>query len=491
MKRKDTFRKAIAAALCAACVFSFAACNETSQDEETSGRNEDPKEVYLDDLPDLDFGGEKINVFYWNTSFLNNELTADGHTGDVVDLAINNRNISVEDRLNVSMNYIPGEIAAEIFMSVARDEILSGSTDYDLIAGAYYEAAKSAQMGVFRDMAGSKYIDLSKKYWNNDYIDQLTLRNKQYMLVGDLSLSGVKSAATMTFDVELFEKTFGPIDEFYDLVLSGDGDKGGWTYDLLSDYSRRAYVDLNGNAQRDNGDQYGFEVKHSSSIFDVMTYSSGVSFSHRDDNGDPVIDVKNEKVYDFFSNFYKMFRENMGIRISGAEEDDSDTTVRDVFSFGTMQDLVDMRANERDFGVTPYPKYYADDTQYHASTAPYTFSVPVTVTDDRAEMIGAVLECMASEGGRLCVPAYYEIALKDKYTRDDVSIDMLDIIHDGATTDFISAYSECLGGIGHFVGHLISYEEPNLASWYAAKEGMVNAKLAELLEAYDKNTAED
>ena len=473
----------LALALCLTCVFAFAGCGEGGG-EELPPEEEQPKIEYLDDLPELDYGGEAINVFYWNTSFLYNELTADGSTGDVVDLAINNRNISVEERLNVDMNYIEGDVAAEIFMAIARDEILSGSTDYDIIVGAYYEAAKASPDGVFRNMADAKYIDYTKNYWNREYMDALTLCGKKFMLVGDLSMSGVKSAATMTFDTDLFEQTFGSADDFYELVLSGDGDAGGWTYDVLEEYCRKSYIDLNGNAQRDSGDQYGFGVRHSSSILDVMTFSTGVSFSHRDANGDPVLDIKTEKVFDFFTYYYKLFWDNPGVHVSPSELKEEDVTGRDIFSFGQMQDLVDMRANERDFGVVPYPKYYNDDTRYHASTSPYTFSVPMTVPDSRIDMISAVLECMASEGNRLCIPAYYEIALKDKYTRDDVSVTMLDIIHDGATTDFVSAFNECLGGIGHFVGHLISYEEPNLSSWYAAKEDMVNNKLAELLKAY-------
>ena len=411
MNKKRIFKLMTAALLCLICIAALASCAGGTDAEETKSVEEKPVDPYLDDLPELDFNGEPVTIFYWNTDFLNNELTADGSTGDIVDLAINNRNVSIEDRLNVTFNYVPGDVAAEIFMAIARDEILSGSTDYDVIVGAYYEAAKSAQEGVFRDLANAKYIDYSKDYWNKSYIDQLSLCGKKFMLVGDLSLSNVKSAATCTFDIDWFEQTFGPVEDFYDLVLDGDGAPGGWTYSVLADYSRRAYVDLNGNAIRDNADQYGFRVRHSSSIFDVMTYSTGVEFSHRDENGDPVIDIKSEKIFNFFSSFYDLFHNNQGVMVVPAEGDSDVKVGRDIFSFGTMQDLVDMRADERDFGVIPYPKFYDNDEQYHAWTGPYTFSVPVTVSDDRIDMVCAVLECMASEGSRLCLPAYYEVAL--------------------------------------------------------------------------------
>lgn len=54
----------------------------------------------MDDLPeDLDFGEEEINILHWGNEFVINELTADGSTADIVDTAVYNRNLSVEERM--------------------------------------------------------------------------------------------------------------------------------------------------------------------------------------------------------------------------------------------------------------------------------------------------------------------------------------------------------------------------------------------------------
>lgn len=483
MKKRTLLKIALSLALCILMILCIAACGDENKEKVHVGGD------YLDNLPeDLDFGGEKVNVYYWDTEFLRNELTADGSTADVVDVAVYQRNLSVEERLNVEMNYIAGDVAAEYFMPAARDIIMSGSTEFDIVVSPYYEAPKVAQEGAFLDLANAKYIDYDAEYWNQDYNDALSINNKKFMLAGDISMSTIKSCATMTFDIERFEATFGDAQELYDLVLSGDGAPGGWTYDALSDYCRKSYIDLNGNAQLDNGDQYGFSISGTSSTVDLFGYSAGVNWSHRDENNVPVIDMKTEQFFDFFSTFYKLCYENEGVH-RRSNTLNEEVEIETVFNPGIMHDLVEMRAEERDFGVIPYPKYFEQDTEYHALTGPYVFSVPITMPDDRIDMITAWMECMASEGHRLCLPAYYEKALKNKYTRDDVSVKMLDIIHDGATTDFMNVYSECLGSIGACWRQLIGYDEPNFMSWYAAKENMVNQKLVALLQAYEENTS--
>ena len=485
MKGKYLLKTLLCLALCFVCLMAVAACGGKEGGEKVHVGGD-----YLDDLPeDLDFNNEKVNIFYWGTDFLNNELTADGSTGDIVDVAIWKRNLSVEERLNVDLNPIMGDVAAEIFMPVARDEIMSGSTDYDMIIGAFYEACKVAQEGAFLDLANAKYIDYDKAYWNSDFNEALAINNKQFMVTGDISLSNIKGCACMQFDLERYEANFGDPQELYDLILSGNGQAGGWTLDLLDEYCRKSYIDLNGNGLADNGDQYGSSFDGTSSIVDLYAHSMGVQWCHRDENNIPVLDLNTEKFYDFFNDFYHALRENPGVNVYNGDYAAEAEGIQTIFDGATLNDLVERRADERDFGIIPFPKYYETDTKYHAITNPYTFSVPVTAPEDRVDMITAVMECMASEGRRLCVPAYYEYALKDKYTRDEMSTKMLDIIHEGATTNFVYVYTECIGGIGACMRQLIGYDERDFVSWYAAKESMVLTKLNALLKAFDENTS--
>lgn len=132
MEKRTCFKILLSLTLCVLMILCIAACGESKTEKTKVEGN------YLDNLPaDLDFGGEKINVYYWDTEFLRNELTADGSTADIVDVAVYQRNLSVEERLNIDMNYIAGDVAAEYFMPAVRDIIMSGSTELDVIVSPY------------------------------------------------------------------------------------------------------------------------------------------------------------------------------------------------------------------------------------------------------------------------------------------------------------------------------------------------------------------
>ena len=84
---------------------------------------------------------------------------------------------------------------------------------------------------------------------------------------------------------------------------------------------------------------------------------------------------------------------------------------------------------EANFGILPLPKYDESQEQYF-STMQYNnatvMCVPQTATN--LERTGAVLEAWAAESVDTLTVAYYEITLKGKYSRDDESTAMLDLI---------------------------------------------------------------
>ena len=95
------------------------------------------------------------------------------------------------------------------------------------------------------------------------------------------------------------------------------------------------------------------------------------------------------------------------------------------------------------YGMIPFPKLDESQANYmalvHDSTTLYC--IPVTVQN--IEMPCAVLEAMCAENYRTVTPAYYEVALKVKYTQDDISSQIIDMIHDNVRTDFVYANNYC------------------------------------------------
>lgn len=105
----------------------------------------------------------------------------------------------------------------------------------------------------------------------------------------------------------------------------------------------------------------------------------------------------------------------------------------------TMRDL------KFDWGVIPYPKYDESQEKYHtrASSGMEVFQIPVTSSG--REDVGAVLEALSSEGYKSLTPAYYETALKVKYTNGDKTSEMLDLIKDSASIEFALVFASAIG----------------------------------------------
>lgn len=75
-----------------------------------------------------------------------------------------------------------------------------------------------------------------------------------------------------------------------------------------------------------------------------------------------------------------------------------------------------------EYGMIPYPKFDEEQKEYtnliHNSGT--MAGIPIAVPDDRFDMVTATLEAMASEQYRSVMQAFYELALKTKYSRDEI-----------------------------------------------------------------------
>ena len=98
------------------------------------------------------------------------------------------------------------------------------------------------------------------------------------------------------------------------------------------------------------------------------------------------------------------------------------------------------REMEDDFGIVPNPKYNEDQKEYYQRVRPYVamFAIPATIPDE--EKTGAVLEYWAWLSHYTTLPAYYEITIKQKRTRDEDAIEMLDIIRTTPVYEFSEIY---------------------------------------------------
>jgi hypothetical protein len=124
------------------------------------------------------------------------------------------------------------------------------------------------------------------------------------------------------------------------------------------------------------------------------------------------------------------------------------------------------RAVEFDYGILPWPKL--DDAQssyYHFSHNGFMV-LPQTTTD--MEKTGTIVESLSALSYKYCIPAYYDVLMGVKLTRDLDSVEMLDLV-----------YKTCIfdPGRNYVEGDPMQYAYPTL----------LKSKKTDFISYYEKN----
>lgn len=444
---------------------------------------EPSRENTPDSLPaDLDFDGLSIRVVFRDVEINVQEMAAE-QTGDIIDDAIYARNAAVEERLNITLEKLAVGADSNANATAIRSSVMAGSDDYDIVSGSQWVILPQALEGMYMNLNNNKYLDLSQPWWWNDYIDELKVGDKAtYFLNGDASLSSIQNMSCIFFNKEMIADLGTTADELYQLVLDGN-----WTYDELSRYSVLAYRDVNGDSTRDENDVYGFMARVNTEP-DHFTYTAGNVMNIRDKDGIPSLNVNNERFIGYMETLYNLYYNNEGVFVTPSED-----LMRSRFSDGGTLFLINrfvsanyLREMKAEYGIIPFPKYGADQESYgtlvHDAAA--IFAIPVTTT--HFDEASATLEALCAESYRTVIPAYYEMALKVKYTSDSTAGIIIDMIKNAAKTDFVYAYNYALGGAGLLCRSMINAKSTDFASSWAAIEPSAVKGLGDIIDMYNE-----
>lgn len=477
-------------------VLSSASCGNASETDDIKDSTEMSDSTtaeeggkYIDDLPeDLGFGGKTVTFLYREEKA--DEFYSDASDGEVVNDALYDSIRSVEERLNVSVEAIlrPGHYTdvRQGYMDHIKSSVLAGDDTYDFVDLMTGNSPVMMQDGIFADLTENRYIDLSKPYYMGGLVDKCAIDGKLFFTSGDASLGYLKCAFCMYFNQRIGEEH--DIGDLYALV-----DSGKWTLDKLIEITAVASRDINGDGKFDENDRLGFVVHDNNHPWGLLGSTGSVMYS-KSAGDEWTFTYGSERDADVCSKIYKLFFTTQGgwfpditnghpahleqyngitskfvsgeTFIMTAEVDDSVNQLRD------MKD---------DYGILPYPKY--DETQKDyisiSRSTHNAFSMPVTCSDK--DMAGAVLEALSSSNHEKVLPAYYETALKKKYSRDDDSARMYDLITSGLSVDFGYVYNNAIGSPVTVFGN--SYRKENsFASNLAKAQNGLETSLGKYLE---------
>ena len=114
------------------------------------------------------------------------------------------------------------------------------------------------------------------------------------------------------------------------------------------------------------------------------------------------------------------------------------------FTLHLAEQVAPALQNDVNYGIVPFPKIDANQTNYYGACTDFLFSIPTTIKD--TEMVGAVLEAMAYNGYKYVRPAYCEQTLQSRYATDPDCADMLNLILENRVISFSYLFSEIVSG---------------------------------------------
>ncbi len=497
-------KRSLSAVLAALILLSSVSCSDTGSSDVESTSNEttvnaaeteqvteteEETKKYLDDLPDtLKFDDQTVSFLasYTSTSIA---LLEEDDATEVVNDAVYNRNLVISERLGVNIEIARGATTGYgEFNSVVTNAVAAGTDEFDVLCGHTRFNISLASQGVLKNLDNINYLDLSKPYWSRGYNDNISYDNIHYWATGDLSIQYISYIYAMFVNSAMWSNHYSDTD-IYTLVKEGK-----WTLDKLSEFASDVYVDLNGDGTVDNGDSFGV-IMQKGHVLNGMAFAANVVYTSYDDNGIPYVSVNNEHTINVFNKLHNLFYNNTGAKM--LENSEFDTQSVEMFTSGRLlfcPNTIEFAGNEKiremedNFYIIPMPKYDENQENYRSNQYDGVpiYGVPITAADSKLDAIGATLEAMCSLSSQTVIPVYYDKALKNKYSRDAETAEMIDIIHDSVTSDFSFAWGDSVGSIYNLFYDNIQGE--SLESKLKSNEKLSKKAMSKLLEKLDQYT---
>lgn len=436
---------------------AFVACNPSDDSGETSKKpaSTTPPESIGNLDPSIDLKEKEVVILSRNNAWTKDEISVEGFNADPINDAIHQRNINVEKLINVTLKntmVVSGSDINTQEYSVHNElkKTFGPDCPYHIIASTAYTCFENTASGYYQNLLELDNLDLSQDYWSPQYNKQASIGNAQYFITGAASLT-LRRYIFVTF----FNKTLAEnyhLDNLYEVV-----DRGEWTIDYQAEITANMYENRDSTPGVSEGDMFGFVTDHRVFV-DPYVVSCNVQLLEKDSDNFFTVSPNKEKMDEMLKKLNRLYY-GTGATYAYAHIGDYDQYDKILTKFAaneaTMitQRLIacesDILKNmEAPYGIIPIPKFDEAQKEYY-SLAHDQFTVfGVVCSDLTANMLddlGAVLEAMAIESKRVVTPAYFEVALKGKYSKDPQSWEMLDKIANSLNIDGGLLYTISIG----------------------------------------------
>lgn len=443
----------------------------------------------VDPLAGIDYEGKTLRISSSVDTFDSTNahalIAGSGEmTGEIVNDAVYQRNMTVTELLNIDMQFIESEWNYNNLYQELEKLVLSGDCGFEVVINDMQGLGKAIRSGYLHNVAGADVINLDKGYWYKDAIlDLEVIPGNYYFLMGDAFTDCLSSVHVLYYNKDIITDTFGDSGYVQDIVLAGD-----WTADRLQEVMAEVAVDTDGDGAMKEGDRMGFAMLGPWGPSLPILTAFDLDIYQRTDAG-MVLTMNNERSVLALNELYELYAGPVSLN---ALKDHSTAGLQNIFAnqlttfvcYLRLGDLSGMREYEFEVGLAPYPKLDDGQDGYISSMHNTTEvgAIVVTTPESELEFLFTCIEAMGREAAKTIIPAYYEEALKVKYVNGAEDAAMIDLIHDNiASPSTLIFFDAAISGV--FL-QSINAGKTDFASAYAAKAESLEKELSNLIADY-------
>ena len=462
---------------------------QTSGEVVTEGETLDPVQSALDELGEIDWGGEEFAVLY-SGAFKgevyaeNGTVDQEGGASQVINDAVWDRNSLFEDRCNLKWN----TVEAADMNSAVQKEASTGTGDFYFIDNRLGDSATMATNGYLYNLYDLG-MDLEGEWWDSGTAE-FVLAGGVYFMSGSLNYADDGVTYVLIFNKDMQKTYQNTVPNPYQTARDGE-----WTLEYFYNVIQGISAD-NGDGTWNELDTYGF----------INTWEYGNTFfigsdlryiNNTNEDGEITLFLNDkaqmEKALNVLELSQAIYHNNNASYMSPPGQEGLGQTAfkenRGLFYGEVVNHLTPLTQEmETEFGILPVPKYDKKQEFYrtwtHASGS--TFSITSAVKEDKQEIMGQLLEAYAILSHQHLKPAYYDIMLTSRNVHDAESAEMMDLMFANRVYE-MSFYFTANFGFFELFKSATNDNSDKFSSQYSSQAKGFTTKVNRILKKLEKN----
>ncbi|MCL2517727.1 MAG: hypothetical protein FWF15_04100 [Oscillospiraceae bacterium] len=473
-------------------------CSDSGNDKNVSGTTaagsveSEPVETGLQrpDLPKETFGGYEFRFLSRGLSYENahwkiiDTVSFEESAGDVINDAVLLRNQYIEETYDVKIVMV--EEAS--YEAKARTTILANEDYFDVYNDSISTAGTLASQGYMVDLKTIPYLKLDKPWWDQNACTQLSIEKRLFMATNDMTLMDKSGTWVVLFTKDMI--TDFDLESPYEIVANNK-----WTLDKMREMAVAVSYDVDGDGVMADDDSWGIVGETWNA--NALMAGAGTLIFTKDADDLPVFSMANERVYGAFEKVFNLIGDKSISLFAGINVKNTYVDVyidlfgslmekgQALFYVTGMNRVFLLRGQEADFGIIPNPKYNeAQDKFYQNMSYGNSNCVAVPMTNRDLTRTGILLEAITFEASITSFPAYIDTSVKTKYSRDEESVAMLDIIYTSRVFDLGHVFN--WGSAAGIYSSIISTASPDIVSRVTSAEAATIAAMEKTIDLFNE-----